>query len=79
MTYQIDGDGEQNRIQIKCVTLGRGQKVKYHEKLIYKVNLNFLYQMFSQIKDIKHIDQNFYSVSWVIFQEWDLGVPGVKN
>ena len=30
--------------------------------------------MFSQIKDMKHIQQNFHSVTWVIPQGWDLGV-----
>ena len=45
------------------MTLGRGQKVKYHYNMsILKI---FLYQtlcVFSQIKDRKHIEQNFYSV-----------------
>ena len=35
--------------------------------------------MFSQIKDRKHIEQNFQSVAGVMPQGWDLGVPGVKN
>ena len=35
VAYQIDGDDEQNRMQVKfsrvkLVTLGGGQKVKYH-------------------------------------------------
>ena len=36
VAYQIEGDDEQNRMQVayyprvKLVTLGRGQKVKYH-------------------------------------------------
>ena len=36
VAYQIDGDDEQNKMQVtfyhrvKLVTLGRGQKVKYH-------------------------------------------------
>ena len=35
--------------------------------------------MFSQIKDRKHIEQNFHSVDGVMPQGWDLGVLGVKN
>ena len=37
----------------------------------------FLYQtlcVFSQIKDIKHIKQDFHSVAWVMLQMWDFGV-----
>ena len=39
----------------------------------------FLYQtlrLFSQIKDRKHIEQNFYSVAGIMPQGWDLGVLG---
>ena len=39
----------------------------------------FLYQtlsVFSHIKDIKNIEQNFHSVSWVMLQGWDLGGAG---
>ena len=35
----------------------------------------FLYQtlcVFSQMKDIKHIKQDFHSVTWVMPQGWDL-------
>ena len=32
--------------------------------------------MFSQIKDRKHIEQNFHSVAGTMRQGWDLGVPG---
>ena len=36
--------------------------------------------MFSQIKDRKHIEQNFHAVAWVMPQGWDLGCWGVvKN
>ena len=41
--------------------------------------LRFLYQTlcaFLQIKDIKHIEQNFHCVAWVMPQGWDLGVLG---
>ena len=39
----------------------------------------FLYQtlcLFSQIKDIKHIEQDFHSVAWVMPQGWYLGELG---
>ena len=32
--------------------------------------------MFSQIKDRKHIEQNFQSVAGIMHQGWDLGVLG---
>ena len=35
--------------------------------------------MFSQIKDRKHIEQNFYSVAGVMPHGWDLRVLGVKT
>ena len=39
--------------------------------------------MLSQIKDRKHIEQNFHSVAGIIRQGWDLGCfgggGGVKN
>ena len=35
--------------------------------------------MFSQIKEIKHIDESFHSVAGVMPQVWVLGVLGVKN
>ena len=41
----------------------------------------FLYQtlcVFPQIKDVKHIVQNLYSVIWVMSQWWDLGAGGQK-
>ena len=39
--------------------------------------LRFLYQIlcvFLQMKDRKHIEQNFHSVAGVMPQEWDLGM-----
>ena len=32
--------------------------------------------MFSQIKDIKHIEKNFHSVAGVMPKGWDFGVLG---
>ena len=56
--------------------LGRGQKVKYQKisitKPISKIfKPNFV---FSQMKDIKHIRRDFYSVAWVMPQGSDLWV-----
>ena len=39
----------------------------------------FLYQtlcVFSQMKDAKHIRQDFHSVAWVMPQGWDFGALG---
>ena len=35
--------------------------------------------MFSQIKDIKHVKRDFYSVASVMPQGWDLGVLGCQK
>ena len=35
--------------------------------------------MLSQIKDTKHIRQDFYSVTWVMPQGWDFGALGVPK
>ena len=75
MVYQLDGDDEQNRMQVKfhprvkLMSLGSGQgsniikfRLPYHFQ-------SFLYQslcVFSQIKDRKHIEQNFHSVAKVM-------------
>ena len=43
----------------------------------YHVNFNCLYQtlrVFSQIKDRKHIEDNFHSVAGIMPQGWNLGV-----
>ena len=46
----------------------------------YKVNFkDFLYQnlcVCSQVKDTKHIRQDFHSVAWVMPQRWDFGALG---
>ena len=87
--YQFDGDDELNNMQVKFSSLGQtgdlGSEVRSTN--IIKLRLpcqfqRFLYQtlcVFSQIKDRKHIEQNFHSVAGVMPQGWDLGVPGVKN
>ena len=35
--------------------------------------------MFSQVNDIKHIEHDFLSVSWVMIKQWDFGVLGCQN
>ena len=58
--------------------LGRGKKVKYHKSQSLSQFQRFLNQtlcVFSQMKDIKHIRRDFYSVAWVMPQGWDFGVP----
>ena len=59
--------------------LGRGQKVKYHlisiTKSISKIFIpNFVW--FSQMKDTKHIRQDFHSVAWVMPRGGTLGCWG---
>ena len=57
--------------------LGVRSKGKISLNFGYHVNFNFLYQtllVFSQIKDRKHIEQNFHSVAGIMPQGWDLGV-----
>ena len=84
VVYQIDGDEEQNRMQVKVSSqgqtgdLGVRSKVKYHE---ISVTI-FLYKIlcvFSQMKDTKHIRRDFYSVAWVMPQGWDFGALGVPR
>ena len=35
--------------------------------------------VFSQLKDIKHIEWDFHSIPWVMPQEWDFWVLGVPR
>ena len=72
VAYQIDGDDEQNRMQVnfhprvKLVTLGWGQRVRYYSISATMSILRFLYQnlgAFLQIKDRKHIEQFCHSVA----------------
>ena len=48
----------------------------------YKVNLKDFYTklyVFSQMKNIKHIRQDFHSVAWVMPQGWYFGVLGMPR
>ena len=49
--------------------LGRGQQVIFHLISITRTISKILYQIlcvFSQMKETKHIRQDFYSVAWVM-------------
>ena len=60
---------------------GEGSEGQISFNFNYKVNFKDFYGklcVFSQMKDTKHIRQNFHSVAWVMPQGWDfraLGVP----
>ena len=72
VVYQIDGDDEQNRMQVKFSSMGQtgdlGARSKGQISLTCQFQ-RFLYQTLcvsSQIKDRKHIKQNFHSVAKVM-------------
>ena len=83
VAYQIDGDDKQNRMQVffhpmvTLVTLGWGQKVKYHWISASMSIIKLFYQTLCaclQIEDRKRIGQNFHTVAGVMPQGWDLGL-----
>ena len=58
----------------------RSNIIKSESQSQFKRFLNQTLCVFSQLKDIKHIGQDFHSVPWVMPQGWDLGVPwGVEG
>ena len=61
----------------------RSNIIKSQSKSQFQRLLNQTLCVFSQLKDIKHIRQDFHSDAWVMPQGWDLGVPwrvgGPKN
>ena len=72
VAYQIDGDDKQNKMQVTFSSRGQtgdlGTRSKGQISLTCQFQ-RFLYQtlcVFSQIKDRKHIEQNFYSVAKVM-------------
>ena len=82
VAYQIDGDDKQNRIQVTFSSYGQtgdlGARSKDQISLTCQFQ-RFLYQalgVFSQIKDRKHIEQNFHSVARVMPQGWTCGCWG---
>ena len=72
VAYQIDGDDKQNKMQVTFSSEGQTSDLGVRSKR--KISLTcqfqrFLYQtlcVFSQIKDRKHIERNFYSVAKVM-------------
>ena len=74
MVYQIDGDYKQNRMQVKfssygqTVDLGVRSKVKYHLTSVTmsnsKIFIPNILCVFSQMKDTKHIRQDFILSPW---------------
>ena len=82
VAYQIDGKVEQNRMQVifssygQTGNLGVRSKGQISLNFDYQVNSKFLFQTlcaFLQIKDRKHIEQNFHPVAGFMPQGWDLG------
>ena len=84
VAYQIDGDVEQNRMQVNFSSYGQTGDLWVRSK--GQISLNFDYQVnsklfflfqtlcaFLQIKDRKHIEQNFYPVAGFMPKGWDLG------
>ena len=85
VAYQIDGDDEHNGMQVNFSSYGQTGDLWLRSKGQISVILlpcqfqRFLYQtlcVFSQMKDTKHIRQDFHSVADVMPQRWDLGALG---
>ena len=61
--------------------LWMGKKVKYHKFHLQSQFERFLYHtlyVFSQIKDMKHTEQDFHLVAWVMPQGKDWVLEGSK-
>ena len=85
VAYQIDGDDEQNKMQVTFLSDGQtgnlGTRSKGQISLTCQFQ-RFLYQtlcVFSQIKKRKHIEQNFHSVAKVIPRGGTAGCLGSKK
>ena len=83
MAYQIDGDDKQNRMQVTFSSLGQtgdlGARSKGQISLTLSISKIFIpnsLRVFSQIKDRKHIEQNFHSVARVMPQGVTCGCWG---
>ena len=79
VAYQIDGDDEQNKMQVTFSSQGQtgdlGARSRGQISLTCQFQ-RFLYQtlcVFSQIKDRKHIEQNFHSVAKVMLRDGTVG------
>ena len=61
----------------------RSNSIKFQLQSHFQRFLNQTLCVLSQMKDIKHIRQDFHLAAWVMPQGWDLGVPlgvgGVKK
>ena len=72
VAYQIDGDDEQNKMQVTFSSWRQTGDLWARSKGQISLTCQFprfLYQtlcVFSQIKDREHIEQNFYSVAKVM-------------
>ena len=58
--------------------LGRGKRsniIKYQLQSQFQRFLNQTLCVFSQMKDIKHIRQDYHLAAWVMPKGWDVGVP----
>ena len=78
--------GVQQQNNLGSAPWGPGDGSKDQILFNYKYILKFLYQtlcMFFQIKDIKHIEQDYCFDAWVMHHVWDMGkqggAKGVKN
>ena len=85
VTYQINGDEEQNKMQVTFSSRGQtgdlGARSKGQISLTCQFQ-RFLYQtlcVFSQIKDRKHIEQNFYPVAKVMHRGGTAGCWGSQK
>ena len=88
MAYQIDGDVEQNRMQVKFSSYGQTGALGVRSKGQISLNfttksiLSFLFQTlcaFLQIKDRKHIERNFQPVAGFMPRVGTWGAGWVKN
>ena len=85
VAYQIDGDDEQNKMQVTFSSSGQtgdlGARSKGQISLTCQFQ-RFLYQtlcVFSQIKDRKHIEQNFHSAAEVMPRDGTGGCWGSQK
>ena len=86
MAYQIDGEDKQNRMQVTFSSKGQtgdlGARSKGQISLTCQFQRFFIPNslcVFSQIKDRKHIEQNFHSVARDMPRAGTCGCWGVKN
>ena len=49
--------------------------IKFQLQSQFQRSLNQTLCVYSQMKDVKHIRQDFHSAIWIMPQGWNLGVP----